>query len=558
MDLVLYLAVSGGILLLAYRILAPRLVVWLGVGLTRDMPAHVQRDGVDFEPLAPASLLPQHFSAIAAAGPIVGPILAGTLFGWGPTWIWILAGSILIGGVHDLTTLLASVRHKARSIAEVVREYMNPRAYRLFLLFIWISLVYVIIAFADVTAGAFVQSAPAGGAEAPGPAVATSSILYLLLAVAMGLVLRFTKTTGGAAKAVFLPLVLGAILVGPHLPLAWGTARTWNYALLGYCFLASIAPVWLLLQPRGELGGYFLYLITGAGVFGILVGGLRGDLAIQAPAFVVPTAGGPPLFPVLFITVACGACSGFHSIVTSGTTSKQLDREADATPIAYGSMLLEAFFACLSLATVMILAAPTGKPDALYAQGIAKFLHHAAFGTVSEGILYQFALLCFATFVFDTLDACTRLARYILMELTGWMGTRGMALATALTLAIPLVIASLPPAEVAGKAVPVWRVFWALFGSSNQMLAALALLAVSVWLHKTGRNAAWPLAGSVFMLVMTIWSLSLAAKGYLARTGPVAMLHHVEFGVSGLLILLGLWLVGEAAATWRRASRSSS
>lgn len=580
MKLVLFLVVSGLLLAVAYRVLGRLLARWLSLDARAEVPARTMRDGLDFEPLKASSLLPQHFSAIAAAGPIVGPILAGTLFGWFPTWLWILLGSILIGGVHDITTLVASLRHQAKSVAELVHAYMNPRAYRLFLVFIWISLLYVVIAFADVTAGAFVQAgtigvrggeqaASAAHAAAPGPAVATSSMLYLLLAVAMGLTLRYTRITSGVAKALYLPLVFLAILLGPALPFSLGDAplglapqQTWNYLLLAYCFFASIAPVWMLLQPRGELGGYFLYFITLAGVAGIVVGGYSGELDLVSPAVTSAalfTASGnlPPMFPILFITVACGACSGFHSIVTSGTTSKQLANEADAKPVAYGSMLLEAFFACLSLATVMILVEPKGKPDEIYAGGIARFMHHATFGAVPVSMAYQFALLCFATFVFDTLDACTRLARYVLMELTGWKGMRGMAMATAVTLAIPVIIATLPPAEVDGKVVPLWRVFWGLFGSSNQMLAALALLAVTVWLWRTGRSVTLSLFGTVFMLVMTVWSLGLTASQYWTKvqSGPVAVLKHVEFGVSAVLILLAVWLAGEAVQTWRLVRR---
>jgi carbon starvation protein len=570
MSLILFLAASAVILILAYRVMGRFVARWLDLSDDAPTPANTMKDGLDFEPIGPSTLLPQHFSAIAAAGPIVGPILAGVSFGWLPTFIWILLGSIFIGGIHDITTLVASIRHKARSVAEMVRLYMNRRAYMLFLLFIWISLIYVIIAFADVTAGAFVQAGASDDAVAPGPSVATSSILYLLLAVAMGLSMRFLKLRAGAAKMIFLPLVLAAIVAGPYMPFdlagllpAGKPQQYWNYLLLIYCFLASIAPLWLLLQPRGELGGYFLYFIIGAGVLGILFGGLSGALTIQAPAFseaafFAPTGNLPPLFPILFITVACGACSGFHSIVTSGTTSKQLRAESDAKPVAYGSMLLEAFFACISLATIMIVAAPKGRPDALYAGGISQFMHHATLGVLPVATAYQFALLCFATFVFDTLDACTRLARYILMELTGWSGRAGIAVATTVTLAFPAVIASLPPATINGKTLPLWQVFWSLFGSSNQLLAALALLAVTVWLWKIGKPYALTLFGTFFMLTMSIWSLGFNTSKILGKMkeGPVPVLSTVELSVGVILIGLALWLVGEAVLMFLETQRA--
>ncbi len=560
MSLILFLAVSGVILGLAYRWYGRILATYLGLDDRTATPAHTKRDGLDYEPASRNWLLPQHFSAIAAAGPIVGPILAGTMFGWLPAWIWIIVGAILVGGVHDLMTLVASVRHDAKSIAEVVKRYMNRRSYLLFLSFIWVSLVYVIIAFTDVTAGAFVQKGSTADAAAAGPAVATSSILYLGLAVVMGFCMRRFKLGEGKAQLIFLPLVVLAIIAGPMLPFdlgaITGAARPqvmWDHVLLVYCFFAALSPMWLLMQPRGALGGYFLYVIVIVGVVGVVVGGLSGTLTIAAPA--VSSANlfsyngtMPPLFPVLFITIACGACSGFHSIVASGTTSKQLDRETDAKPVAYGGMLLESFLACISLATVMILAQPTGRPDITYADGIGIFMNQATFGLISVEMARQFGLLCFATFVFDTLDACTRLARYVLMELTGWTSKVGMVATTAITLALPAVVVSLPPAVVGGQEIPLWRAFWSLFGSSNQLLAALALLGVTVWLHRKGKSVWFTLGPTIFMLGVTMWSLALAVKMHLGRlkAGGVAAVHHLEFFVVVLLIVMSSWIVVEA------------
>lgn len=560
MSLILFLAVSGIILAIAYRWYGSFLARFLELDSKALTPAHAKRDGLDYEPARWSWLLPQHFSAIAAAGPVVGPILAATFFGWLPAWIWIIVGAIIVGGVHDLTTLVASVRHDAKSIAEVVRRYMNRRSYLLFLVFIWISLIYVIIAFADVTAGTFVQKASVVDAAAPGPAVATTSIIYLGLALVMGVCLRYTKLGEKRSQLIFLPLVVLAIVAGPHIPLnlgeLTGVARPqllWDWLLLGYCFFAAMSPMWLLMQPRGALGGYFLYVVIVLSVIGILIGGIGGNLGIAAPAvtsgsFIHFEGGAAPMLPFLFITIACGACSGFHSIVASGTTSKQLDRETDAKPVAYGGMLLESFFACISLATVMILAKPTGRPDLTYADGLAVFTNHATFGLVPIDIARQFGLLCFATFVFDTLDACTRLARYVLMEITGWKGRAGMVTATALTLVLPLIVVSLPPAEVGGQQIPIWRVFWNLFGSSNQLLAALALLGVTVWLRHRGKTVWITLLPTVFMLVMTVWSLGATLTIHLERIRlhTAAMVHHFEFGVALLLLVMAIWLVVEA------------
>jgi len=571
-KLILFLALSALLLSLAYRFMGRVLIRAIGLQENETTPAHTQRDGKDFEPARWSWLLPQHFSAIAAAGPIVGPILAATWFGWLPAWIWIIVGSIFIGGVHDFFTLVASVRHGGKSIAEVVRQHMNRRCHLLFLAFVWISLIYVIVAFADVTAGAFTQASASADGDAPGPAVATSSLLYLGLALAMGWMMRKRNWSQGRAQLVFLPLVLVAIAAGPLLPFdlaRWlpegvRAATAWNVALLGYCFVAALVPLWLLMQPRGALGGYFLYIITIAGVLGAIVGGLSGQLDINAPAWgAAPllTTGGtlPPLFPVLFITIACGACSGFHAIVASGTTAKQLDRLRDARPVAYGAMLLEAFFACISLAAVMILAQPSGRPDAVFANGVALFLHHATFGLLPVGVAHGFALLCFATFIFDTLDACTRLARYVLMELLGWTGTVRALIATALSLAGPLLLALLPPTVVGGQTLPLWRVFWGLFGTSNQLLAALTLLGLTVWLHRRGRGAWFTLGPAVLMLTVSLWSLVLMLQTHLGRLrgqAPVATMHHIEAGVAALLMVLACWLVIEALVLTRNLRRA--
>jgi carbon starvation protein len=576
MGLLAYLGVSFAVLFVAYRVVGQMLVRVFHLSAEETTPAHTMRDGLDYEPARAGYLLPQHFSAIAAAGPIVGPILAGLYFGWGPAWLWILFGSIFIGGIHDFTALVASVRHRSRSVAEIVREYMNGRAYILFLIFIWFALVYVIIAFTDVTAGTFVQKASGADGDAPGPAVATSSVFYLLLAVAMGLCLRFANMGPVTAKMIFLPLVLVAILAGPYLPidlehLAPGinAQQVWGYILLAYCFCAAMAPVWSLLQPRGELGGYFLYIVMIMAVLGIGIGAISGGLHIEQPFFKGWNAKdsfgeSAPLLPILFITVACGACSGFHSIVASGTTSKQLRCEMDARPVGYGGMLLEGFFACLSLATLMILKEVQGKPDLVYARGIADFGSRIITPILpasidASGVLFKFALLCFATFVFDTLDACTRLARYALMELLGWKTRLQAALATLISLSLPAVAISLPRVEFAGKPLPLWQVFWNIFGSSNQLLAALTLLGVTVWLARKGMPYLLTLLPTLFMMAMSLWSLLLIVTPYidLWRThAAISAMRHLQFGVSAILIVLALWLIVEAVLTWRLIART--
>lgn len=485
----------------------------------RATPAVEFRDGVDFDPIGRGPLMSQHFSAIAAAGPIVGPILAGLAFGWLPALIWILAGSILIGGVHDYAALAASTRHRARSVAEVVGEHMSRRSYLLFLAFIWIALVYIVVAFTDVTAATFVgpPSAEMGGVG--GGAIATSSMIYLALTLAMGLAVRRAGLPNGVALAVFLPLVAAAIVAGPYAPFDLAAAtglgeqdarKTWDMLLLAYCLVAGVAPVWLLLQPRGQLGGWFLYAALGAGALGLMLGGAT----IEYPMFrgwEVPRADGSTasLFPLLFITIACGACSGFHGLVASGTTSKQVRGEADLRPVAYGTMLLEAMVAIVSLACVMMFAEGSaqlkGAPNQVYAQGLSRFL---AVAGVPTQVGVAFALMAFTTFVYDTLDVCTRLGRYVIQELTGWRSAGGRVFATALTVGAPLALLLAHPSDAAA---PVWRVYWDLFGASNQLLAALTLLGVTVWQWRTRREAWIPLVLGIptaFMYAMSVWAIS--------------------------------------------------
>jgi carbon starvation protein len=492
-------------------------------------PAQRVNDGVDFVPTEPVYLLPQHFSAIAAAGPIAGPILAAQQFGWLPCVLWIALGVVFIGAVHDFSTLVASIRHDANSIAEVVRAHLGRGAYLAIMTFILVALVYVIVAFTDVTAATFVS----GDADSkglnfrfnPGGAVAAASLMYLSLSVVMGLVQRFLKPPLWLLTVIFVPLTLAAVWGGTQLStiLTLG-AKTWAVLILGYCFVASLTPVWALLQPRGYLGGFVLYMALAAGTIGLFFGGFT----VKQEAFkgfVAPGATGA-LFPFLFVTIACGACSGFHGLVCSGTTSKQIAREDHCKPIGYGAMLLEAFVAIIALATVMI-AAPselTGKgPGAVYGQGLGQFLT-VVIGKDNLMFATTFGAMAFSTFVFDTLDVCTRLGRYILQELLGWKSRAGAIAATALMCIVPL---GLIMVADSGS----YRLFWTLFGTSNQLLAALSLIVISVWLRNAGKRYWYTFWPAMFVLGITVWSLGLQIQ-----SGLFAAKDRMGF-VNGLVAL---------------------
>jgi carbon starvation protein len=590
MNLLYIVLPSAVVLTIAYLTYGRLLTRLFALDPSRKTPAHELKDGVDYEPLSSTSLVPQHFSAIAAAGPIVGPILAGLTFGWLPALIWILVGSILIGGVHDFGALVASIRHKARSIAEVVRDNMSKRSYLLFLSFIWIALVYIIVAFTDVTATSFLGPPTPENGNVGGGAIASASLMYLGLTILMGLCVRYLKLRMSVATVVFMLLVGAAILAGPKMPLdvaqlmyrpaeasaggdyaVYASAKQgdaaaiatiaqarkgWDVALLIYCLLAGIAPVWMILQPRGQLGGYFLYLALGAGVIGLILGG--GEA--QYPAFrgweasLPGTTAMQALWPMLFITIACGACSGFHSLIASGTTSKQLKTESDAKVVGYGTMLMEAMVAIVSLSCVMMFAAGapelSGSPAQIYAQGISRFLEAV---NLPKGIGMSFALMAFATFVYDTLDVCTRLGRFIIQELTGWHNWFGRLLGTGLTAGVPIYFLLVAPNVVITNGIaappkPVWLTFWNLFGASNQLLAALTLLGITVWLWRT-RQAwwVWIVTGlpTVWMYVMSTWALgTMTLDGFrgpdgqwIVPTEPVPWVGVVLIGLAALMLI---------------------
>jgi carbon starvation protein len=571
MPLVPIVVISAAVLALAYVTYGRLVSRWLGLEPDRVTPAVEMNDGNDYVPAPVPVVLGGHFTAIAAAGPVVGPILAGLAFGWLPALLWIVLGSILIGGVHDASSLFASIRHRARSITEVVRQHMSRAAYVTFLLFVWISLVYVVIAFADVTAGTFsnfqIERVTHAGASEEvvlnGGAVVVGATAYLLLSVALGLLLRFTTVPWWAGLLAAIGVLFVCIGFAPGLAgrlAASGLTfmntqgkdaglltRNWDQVLLVYCFIASITPMWLLLQPRGLIGATFLYAALVFGVAGTLVGGWSGtgELAIRWPAFTGFTdATGAWLFPFLFITIACGACSGFHSIVSSGTTSKQVRNEADVRPVGYGAMLLEAMVAVFALACVMILTpgAQASKPDTIYALGLGTF---AAQLNVPLMFAVSFGLLAFSSFVFDTLDVCTRLGRYVLQEITGLKGLAGGVIATLITLAAPSVyLWNSPPGS--------FRTFWLIFGTSNQLLAALTLVGVSVWLWRTGRNVWFALIPALFMVATTGTALVLNFRTFLAayRIRPESLLV-TNMSIAAVLFLLGGLVVFEALRVWR-------
>lgn len=540
MLVLLLLAIS--VFALAYRFYGRFLDKTFNIDSRRETPAHTNYDGSDYMPARTVVLMGHHFSSIAGAGPIVGPIIAVAFFGWLPAVIWIIVGSIFVGGVHDYSALVVSIRHKARSIAQVAREMMSPLAHKLYLAFIWLAMVYVLVAFLDLTAGTFVAVGENG--TNVGGGVATSSAIYIGLAVVMGFLVYRRKWSLKRASFIFVPLVFLAIYVGQQMPipvppaLAHGNPKTtWTVILLGYCFLASIAPVWVLLQPRDYLSSFLLLACVLGGLGGILIG----RPPLDTPAITGFNTNIGFLFPALFITIACGACSGFHSIVASGTTSKQLNNERNARPVAYGSMLVEGMLALISVSAIVVAGGTLAgvSPTQVFANGMGTFL--SSFG-IPMALGTSFGLLALSTFLLTTLDTGTRLARYIFEEFFNVWGKKSHLLATTVTLVLPLWLALTEYRDASGQVIPVWRAVWPVFGATNQLLGALALLVTAVWLRRTGRSIWFAVIPMIFMFCVT-----LVALVFLVLQNDFAVIRSI----SAILFVLAVILIVEALHAFR-------
>lgn len=519
---------------LAYRYYGKFLTDRCKLDDSTDTPATEKEDGVDYSPTRASVLFGHHFSSIAGAGPIVGPILAAMYFGWGPTWIWILVGAIMVGGVHDFGSTLMSVRNGGRSIADTMRGLVGEGAGKLFMLFVVLALVYVIIVFLDLTANTFAKQ----------PAVATASGWFIVVAVIFGFLLRSNKFSLGQLALIFFPLTFVGLAVGHYFPMVELDKSVWIWLTLGYCFIAAVLPVGLLLQPRDFLSAGFLYAILGVGLIGMLLSGET----IQMPAF----SGWESeklgmLMPFLFITVACGACSGFHSIVSSGTTSKQIKKESDIRRISYGGMLVEGVLAVFAMGCVAVLTMSEreagGTPVGIFATGASKF-----FGAVGIPLQLgaEFAMLAISTFLLTTLDTCTRLTRFLIEELFSWRSEASRYLGTALALSLPciLVFQQFPGAD--GTLQPAWKAIWPLFGATNQLLAALALLTFVVYLKASKVGYRFALLPALVMIVMPMTALALMVQKF----GITTLLG----GTSAGMFVLGLFLM---VTSWRRLTGSA-
>ena len=562
MNGLVLLILSIAILLCGYVFYGRYLCKKWGVGEAKEpTPAHTMEDGVDYVPAKAPVLMGHHFSSIAGAGPITGPITAVTMgFGWGACALWILIGGIFFGGVHDFGALFASLRHGGKSIGEIISVNMSKRAKRLFIIFSYLTLILVVAAFASIVAGTFGATVVDGvvdkAASLNNARVAMVSLLFILIAIVFGFCVYRRNVPMGVASGIGVLAIVAIIAIGMNFHPIYLSSSTWMWIVGAYILVASVAPVWILLQPRDYLSSFLLYAMLALAAVAVVVGHPSMD---SLP--VLNTPGNPtPVFPVLFTTIACGAISGFHSLVSSGTTSKQLDKETDAKPIAYGGMLLECVLAILTLvATAYAFSWDQANPDqalkgatAIFGGGIAGMIDPSR-GSVYE-ILYTLLVLTYSAFCLTSLDTATRLARFMFQEF--WLdGTKGETpdnvtgykkvlanpyFATIITVVLGILLGM----NGYGK-------IWALFGSANQLLAALGLLAVATWLSNIGKDNKMFLLPMAFMLCVTIASLFINTKTQIgnilkggADWGPWA---QVILGV--LLIVLALVLAVEGVST---------
>lgn len=524
MNAALLLIVALAALITAYIFYGGFLSRRLGADPDRPTPAHTMTDGVDYVPARAPVLLGHHFASIAGASPIIGPITAA-VFGWVPVFLWVVLGSIFVGGAHDLSSLIASLRHRGRSIGEIIEDHVGLSGKSLFLIFSISTLVLVVAVFTNVVAKTFTSV----------PESATASLLFLLLAVVFGQALYRFRLPLGPATVVGVVLLFGSVWVGVLLPLQ-ASEGFWTWFLIAYIFFASVTPVWALLQPRDYLNSFLLYAV----LLGSLIGIIVAHPTIQMPAFTGLSSDLGPIFPVLFVTVACGAVSGFHSLVASGTTAKQLDNERDARPVAYGAMLIEGLLAVIALLTIGVLTqsdhaarlAEAG-PVPLFSEGVGSFM--ASLG-LPVRVGTSFAALAVSAFALTSLDTCTRLGRYAFAEFFERGKGEGTAPAWSQNrwVGTAVVVAAGGGLALSGQ----WQAIWPIFGSANQLLAALALLAVSVWLAHRGHRALFARIPMYFMFVITL--SALIQFTYDNILSGKYFLSFLSFGLFVLAVVLAL------------------
>ena len=565
MNAALLLVVGCVILIVGYVTYGKWLAEQWGIDENRVTPAHELEDGNDYVPAKAPVLMGHHFSSIAGAGPINGPIQAA-VFGWVPVLLWVLIGGIFFGAVHDFGALFASIRHKGQSIGEVIEDSMGTSAKRLFIIFSYLTLILVVAAFASIVANTFKATYDESGvldkvASSANASTAMISILFILVAIVFGFLVYRRNAGLGISTVIGVAAIVLCMAIGLNFHPLYLNGTTWMIIVGIYITVASVTPVWILLQPRDYLSSFLLYGMMIVAVVGIV--GAHPTIDIPAfTGFVDQATNGSgvslgTLFPALFITIACGAISGFHSLVGSGTTAKQLDNEKDARPIAYGGMLIECALALISLCAVGYIwkeYVPGGvtTPTAVFATGISRMCATIPFLAGAEHVIYSLLILAVSAFCLTSLDTATRLARYMFQEFWLNPGEDVSSVTGFRAILVKPIVATLITV-VLGIFLGLngYANIWALFGAANQLLAALGLMAVATWLGQIGKNNKMFFIPMFFMLIVTICSLLLTIKTNLGAIGAegAGSWPIVRLVLAVLLIVLSLILAAKAVKT---------
>ena len=571
MSALLILVIAVVALALGYIFYGSWLAKQWGVDPNRETPAHTSYDGKDYVPANPAVLMGHHFSSIAGAGPINGPIQAA-VFGWVPVFLWCVLGGIFFGAMHDFGALFASIRHNGGSIGEIIKDSMGIKAQRLFIIFALAVLILVIASFTAVVAGTFMSSGPfistgdAAG-NAANASTAMTSMLFILIAIIFGyFVYRKNAKIGPATVLGIIGIVL-IVVIGQNLNL--NASRTfWVIFIAVYVTVASLLPVWILLQPRDYLSSFLLYGMMILAIVAIIGGTFTGAANVEVPAFTTwKLANGQTLFPFLFITVACGACSGFHSLISSGTSSKQINNEKDAQIIGYGSMVIESALGVISLIAIGVVWSQTNvgggdkfllsAPPTIFAGGIATMFASFA-GEKSYALIYNLFTLAVSVFALTSLDSACRLCRYLFAELLTPEGkTHEDLTGAAKFFSTPIVSTLIMVIIGCGMGFMNLSQIWSVFGSANQLLAGVAMLAVCTWLGKIGRNNKMFFFPMIFMLCATITALCFTIiNGFKAIAAGTQWGTYFQVIWSIVLVVLAAILAVTAFKTLSEQAKS--
>ncbi len=510
---------------LAYRFYGRWLNKYFFTNKDEEMPSVYLRDDMDYFPASFGMLFAHHFSSIAGAGAIIGPVAAGAMFGWVPALLWIVFGCIFVGGVHDISSLAMSLKHDGLSLAEVVQRTFGKRVHFLVLLVFWISLVLVVAAFLDLTALTFNES----------PAVGFTVTLTVVLAFVLGVGVYIFHIGLGKTTLLLLPFFFYILHYGAYDPAVQEifniSINNWRVVIVGYFYLASVLPVWLLMEPRDYIASLFLYAGIALGVVGMFVTGFKVPAEMMLQPFYGwnSVMGNQSMWPILFITIACGAVSGAHSMISGGTTPKQLARNEQALSVGYGAMLLEGVVGVISLGTVMLNGGLlTQTPLNCFAVGFGRMVQNLGFDGHLGNVMGFMLVNCF---LLTTLDCLTRVGRYLLQEITHKRLSSFMATALTLFAALCLIVV-----ETHGKRI--WEVIWPIFGATNQLIAGITLLLVCLWLLRTKSNKiAFVVFPTIFMLVT-----SFAALALLVVNENLLFIRVISFVFIGLTLIL-VWSV---------------